>query len=80
MTGPDELRTDARAFIAASVDDGSACPAFGAIMPPALFERARAWQRRCHEHGFAGIDWPSEFGGRGLTADHADAWLSLIHI
>jgi len=74
MTTPDELRGAAREFIAASVSDGSACPAFGAIMPPAMFDRARAWQRRCHEAGFAGIDWPAEFGGRGLSPEHADAW------
>jgi alkylation response protein AidB-like acyl-CoA dehydrogenase len=43
-------------------------------MPPALFGVARSWQRKCYEHGFAGIDWPAEFGGRGLSRDHADAW------
>jgi len=74
MRTPDELRGDAREFIAASVADGSACPAFGAIMPPAMFDRARVWQRRSYDHGFAGIDWPAEYGGRGLSRDHADAW------
>jgi len=74
MTTPGELRGEAREFIAASVADGSACPAFGAIMPPAMFDIARAWQRRCYDHGFAGVDWPSEFGGRGLSRAHADAW------
>ncbi len=71
---PDALRADAREFIERSVADGTACQSFGAIMPPAMFERARRWQRHCYDHGFAGVDWPSEFGGRGLTAHHAAAW------
>lgn len=31
----------------------------------ALVERARAWQRTLADGGFAGITWPSEYGGRG---------------
>lgn len=71
---PDALRSAARDFIAESLAAGEACPSFGAIMPPAMFDVARAWQRRCFDHGFAGIDWPAEFGGRGLSADHAAVW------
>jgi alkylation response protein AidB-like acyl-CoA dehydrogenase len=74
MVTTDRLRAEARDFIAASVADGVACPAFGVIMPPALFDIARRWQRYCYDHGFAGIDWPAEFGGRGLSVDHAAAW------
>ncbi len=29
--------------------------------------RLRAWQKRLHEAGYVGIDWPAEFGGRGAT-------------
>ena len=29
--------------------------------------RLRAWQKRLHEAGYVGIDWPVEFGGRGAT-------------
>jgi alkylation response protein AidB-like acyl-CoA dehydrogenase len=71
---PDQLRVDARDFIAAAVADRAACPAFGAIMPPAMFEPARRWQRHMYDHGFAGIDWPTEYGGRGLSLDHARVW------
>jgi alkylation response protein AidB-like acyl-CoA dehydrogenase len=71
---PDDLRTGAREFIERSVADGRACPSFGTIMPPAIFESARRWQRHCYDHGFAGIDWPAEYGGRGLSAAHASAW------
>jgi alkylation response protein AidB-like acyl-CoA dehydrogenase len=27
----------------------------------------RAWQRRIHTRGFAGLHWPPEYGGRGAT-------------
>ena len=27
----------------------------------------RDWQRRLHEAGWAGVDWPVEYGGRGAT-------------
>jgi alkylation response protein AidB-like acyl-CoA dehydrogenase len=33
----------------------------------ARFEFERAWQRRLHEAGWAGISWPKEYGGRGAT-------------
>src|SRR6266508_6617876 len=29
--------------------------------------RLRAWQRRLHEGGYVGIDWPAEYGGRGAS-------------
>jgi alkylation response protein AidB-like acyl-CoA dehydrogenase len=29
-------------------------------------EASRRWQRCKHDHGFAGLSWPVEFGGRGL--------------
>jgi alkylation response protein AidB-like acyl-CoA dehydrogenase len=31
------------------------------------FEFRRAWQRRLHEAGWAGVSWPKEYGGRGAT-------------
>lgn len=70
----EQFRADADAFVAEGVAAGIACPAFGAIMPPALFDRAQAWQRHCFDHGFAGIDWACDHGGRGLAPEHADAW------
>src|SRR5437016_5965508 len=30
-------------------------------------ETRRAWQRRLHEAGYLGINWPKEYGGRGAT-------------
>jgi alkylation response protein AidB-like acyl-CoA dehydrogenase len=31
------------------------------------FEFRRAWQRRVHEAGWAGVSWPTQYGGRGAT-------------
>ena len=33
-------------------------------------ERCRRWQRLLHDSGWAGLTWPEQFGGRGLTAAH----------
>ena len=47
---------------------------YGAICPPDLVDRAVEWQRRIHGAGYAGIHWPEEHGGRGLTIEHNAAW------
>jgi alkylation response protein AidB-like acyl-CoA dehydrogenase len=33
----------------------------------ASFDFRRAWQRRLHDAGWAGVSWPREYGGRGAT-------------
>ena len=33
----------------------------------AAFDFRRDWQRQLHEAGWAGLSWPTEFGGRGAT-------------
>ncbi|MEY2432143.1 MAG: hypothetical protein QOC92_1868 [Acidimicrobiaceae bacterium] len=48
---------------------------YGAILPPDLREAGQAWQRRVFDAGFAGIHWPTEYGGRGLTPEHTAAWI-----
>ena len=30
-------------------------------------DECRAWQRTLHDHGWAGISWPTAFGGRGAS-------------
>ena len=35
-------------------------------------EALRAWQARCHEAGYVGRAWPTEFGGGGAPAGRAD--------
>lgn len=34
----------------------------------ALIEIRRGWQKKLHGAGYLGLDWPKEWGGRGLTA------------
>ena len=48
---------------------------YGAICPPDLVEPGLDWQRRLTAAGFAGIHWPIEYGGRGLTPEHNAVWL-----
>ncbi|MFV0316012.1 MAG: acyl-CoA dehydrogenase family protein, partial [Microthrixaceae bacterium] len=49
---------------------------YGAILPPELAADGRAWQARLFDAGFAGIAWPAEYGGRGLTPEHNAAWIT----
>jgi alkylation response protein AidB-like acyl-CoA dehydrogenase len=69
----DELRAHAREWLAANAP--SAPPDYGAILPPGLRDEGAAWQRRLFDAGFAGIHWPAEHGGRGLSAAHNAAWV-----
>ena len=48
---------------------------YGAICPPDLIDQGIAWQRTIRDAGFAGIHWPTEFGGRGLSVEHNRVWL-----
>jgi alkylation response protein AidB-like acyl-CoA dehydrogenase len=48
---------------------------YGAILPPDLHDEGCAWQRRLFDAGWAGIHWPVEHGGRGLTPAHTAAWV-----
>ena len=50
---------------------------YGAICPPDLIDKGRAWQIRLNEAGFTGIHWPEEHGGRGLRSAHTAAWIEL---
>jgi alkylation response protein AidB-like acyl-CoA dehydrogenase len=43
------------------------------------FEVLRAWQKTLYEAGWLGVDWPAEFGGRGLSLLHqAEVMRQLI--
>jgi alkylation response protein AidB-like acyl-CoA dehydrogenase len=48
---------------------------YGAICPPDMVQAGLSWQRHLFAHGKAGIHWPIEVGGQGLTAAHQGQWL-----
>jgi alkylation response protein AidB-like acyl-CoA dehydrogenase len=70
----DELRDEARSWL---VENRHEAPRdYGAILPPDLADAGRAWQRRLHDAGWAGLHWPESVGGRGLSPDHTAAWVT----
>ena len=48
---------------------------YGAICPPDMVNEGLSWQKHLYASGKAGIHWPVEFGGQGLTAAHQAQWL-----
>ncbi len=50
---------------------------YGAICPVELIEQGVAWQQRIFGAGYAGIHWPVEYGGRGLSVQHQATWIEL---
>jgi acyl-CoA dehydrogenase len=69
---PESWRAEVRAFLDANatlrtgIGDWSASPVHDdPAAERAYFDRCRAWQRTVYDHGFAGITWPAEYGGRG---------------
>ena len=71
----DAFRSETAQFLGDAIGAGVACPAYGAILVPALHEQARVWQRHCYDHGWAGLHWPVEHGGRGLSRAHTGVWM-----
>ena len=73
--GPDvaEFQSEVAQWLAANAD--RAPRDYGAICPPDLIDQGIAWQRTIRDAGYAGIHWPTEFGGRGLSAEHNGVWM-----
>ncbi len=71
----DEFRQLATQFLTAAKASDKTCPAYGAILAPALHDQAVVWQKFCFEQGWAGLHWPSEYGGQGLSRDHTAVWM-----
>ena len=60
------FRKEVRAWLEANVPDELRGMSFAASRAGrAEVGRLRAWQKKMHEAGYVGIDWPTEFGGRG---------------
>ena len=72
MINAAEFQASAREWLA--VNRAHAPRDYGAICPPDLVDHGLAWHRRLHDAGFAGIHWPIEYTGHGLSADHNAAW------
>ena len=72
--GVEEFAAGARTWIAAHRSE--APRDYGAILPPDLRDEACAWQATLFEAGYAGIHWPVEYGGRGLSPAHHAAWVT----
>ena len=69
----EDYAVEAAAWLAAHKDQ--APPDYGAILPPGMVDEGVAWQKLLFAEGWAGIDWPVEHGGRGLSADHRATWV-----
>ena len=41
---------------------------------PGVAQFDRDWQRKLHEHGWAGVNWPKEYGGLGLSEVQQVIW------
>jgi len=71
-----EFRAEARAFLQANAAPRKAANPWAVTIhrdqdsARRAFERGRTWQRTLFEHGFAGLTYPVELGGRGGTAWH----------
>src|SRR6185295_15485174 len=72
------FRAEARAWLEANAErlkPGERAPgiAEGRAEPGAL-KRAREWQAKKADAGWACITWPKEYGGRGATAIQSVIW------
>jgi alkylation response protein AidB-like acyl-CoA dehydrogenase len=61
-----QFRDELRAWLRENLADELATPV-PAMGAETGVERRRRWQRRVHEAGYAGVSWPKEYGGRGLS-------------
>ncbi|MGK2949219.1 MAG: acyl-CoA dehydrogenase family protein [Acidimicrobiales bacterium] len=71
-TTVEEVAADARAWLTEHRHE--APRDYGAIPPPDVVDQAVEWQRTLAAAGWAGLHWPEEHGGRGLTPAHTAAW------
>jgi alkylation response protein AidB-like acyl-CoA dehydrogenase len=72
-----EYRARAREWIEANLERRRRPPGPRPVeeYTPAVIAENRALQRTLSKAGYAGVDWPTEYGGQGLTPAHAAAFL-----
>jgi alkylation response protein AidB-like acyl-CoA dehydrogenase len=64
----EEFRAELRSWLGANVPEEWRRPGFWASLPEdESFQTRRDWERAKADAGFAGIQWPVEYGGRGGT-------------
>nr|MDT0665518.1 acyl-CoA dehydrogenase family protein [Micromonospora sp. DSM 115978] len=64
----EQFRTELRTWLADNIPAEWKRPQFwGALSDDESFALRREWERSKYDAGFAGIAWPTEFGGRGGT-------------
>ncbi len=68
-----EFKHNARDWLQKNLE--VAPPNYGAILPPVLEKEGVDWQKRLFHEGWAGVHWPKEHGGLGLTPEHQSIWL-----
>jgi acyl-CoA dehydrogenase len=75
------FRAEARAWLAdhvgpyrVGVDPDSPSLVFADVSDTAHVERGRAWQRELFDGGWAGLGWPTAFGGRDLPIALRAVW------
>ncbi len=73
MQSLEEFRIEASTWLKNNLS--YAPPNYGAILPPTMVDQGVDWQEKLFEDGWAGIHWPTEYGGKGLTPDHQVIWL-----
>jgi len=69
----DDFRTRARAWLAANAPRRSSGDDDGAGSPTTIADQ-KAFQAKLYDAGFAGLTWPKEYGGQGLTNAEQIAW------
>lgn len=61
------FRAEAAGWLEANLPEGWNTPAFPRPSTPAEeVAFLRTWQRKLHDGGWAGLDWPEAYGGRGI--------------
>ena len=74
----EDFRAEARAWLEANLEPRPATAktsrALREASTPEDIAKARVLQRKLFDGGFAGISFPAEYGGRGLTAVHERAF------
>lgn len=77
MTHPvdlEQFRAETVSYLTEAKASGAACEAFGAILPPSRHRQALRWQQHLAETGWAGLHWPVDFDGQGLSREHSVIW------